>query len=429
MLALLLAKPVFAHPAQSSTLSIDLLSDHAAFELHLPVDQLFIAAPEIFPKAHAAQNLDEALTIFSQFDSAAAADYLRQHIRLASVVGRDHASDELAWPMTVAGLQVAEHNGELQLVAQLNFENPAFANSSVGNLVLDYDVIAHRVINHITYASLRRDFALGVTPESTKLLPTLQHHNTHIEIDRTQASTLLGVYTVFVQGVHHILAGADHLLFLFCLLLTTPMVIKRGRWQSGPKRFTAIRQALLLVSAFTLGHTLTLIVAGLGWLTLPSAPVEVAIALTIALAAINLLKPVLKKYLYCCAGVFGLIHGLAFANSLSLLGLNLSTKLLTLMAFTAGIELVQAAIVMAVLPCLIVLGSRHFRCYRQFAAVTGGLALVAAVSWGLQRLQLPSFNSSGIIDAVAQQSPFLVVALWVLTLATVIGRRKVCASQ
>ena len=118
----------------------------------------------------------------------------------------------------------------------------------------------------------------------------------------------------------HIAEGTDHLLFLLTLLLPAPLLASGGRWN----RSAIIRQSLLhilgIVTAFTLGHSLTLALAGFGIVRTPSRPVEVLIATSILVLAIHALRPIFPGKEAAIAAFFGLIHGFAFASALSGLG-------------------------------------------------------------------------------------------------------------
>ena len=143
------------------------------------------------------------------------------------------------------------------------------------------------------------------------------------------------------EGVWHIWIGFDHILFLVSLLL--PAVLRReaGRWQpSGSLRQTFIDVAKV-VTAFTVAHSITLGLATLGWVDLPSRPVEMIIAASIVLAALNNIYPLVTRGLWAVAFGFGLIHGLGFAGALEELGLPAEALLLSLLSFNAGVELGQ----------------------------------------------------------------------------------------
>lgn len=139
---------------------------------------------------------------------------------------------------------------------------------------------------------------------------------------------------MFRLGVHHILTGFDHLAFLAGLLLLTP------GW----------RGAVKVVTAFTLAHSLTLFLAARGWVALPPAWVEAAIALTVAWVGGLALAGRGRAHGFGLALGFGLIHGLGFAGALAeTLGAESAPPLLPLLAFNLGIEACQLALVAGVL--------------------------------------------------------------------------------
>jgi HupE / UreJ protein len=114
-------------------------------------------------------------------------------------------------------------------------------------------------------------------------------------------------------------------------------------------------EATKVVTAFTLSHSLTLALAATGLVTIPVPLTESLIAVTIALAALNNLWPVVRQRIWLLALGFGLIHGLGFANVLSDLGLPTNGLLQALLAFNLGVEAGQLALVLVVLPILYLL--------------------------------------------------------------------------
>jgi hypothetical protein len=186
------------------------------------------------------------------------------------------------------------------------------------------------------------------------------------------------------QGVWHIWIGLDHILFLLALLL--PAVLRRhdGRWQpSGSFRETLI-EVVKVVSAFTLAHSVTLTLAALELVALPSRLVEATIAASVVLAALNNIRPVLQRRLWVVAFGFGLIHGLGFAGALAELGLPAQTLLPSLLAFNVGVELGQLAIVGLFLPAAFLL--RGTALYSGIV-LRGGSVAVATVAglWLVER--------------------------------------------
>lgn len=145
----------------------------------------------------------------------------------------------------------------------------------------------------------------------------------------------------FALGAEHILGGIDHLLFVLCLVL-----LVRGRWR-----------LLQTITAFTFAHSITLVAATLGYVQVPSAPVEATIALSIVLLACELLRPAGRQGLtarwpWLVAFCFGLLHGLGFSGALSEVGLPVGDIPLALLLFNLGVEVGQLLFVAAVLVVL-----------------------------------------------------------------------------
>lgn len=183
------------------------------------------------------------------------------------------------------------------------------------------------------------------------------------------------------QGVWHIWIGYDHILFLVALLL--PAVLRRaaGRWEGVSSFRPALWNVVKVVTAFTVAHSVTLSLAALEVVRLPGRPVEAVIALSVALAAANNLRPVVTERSWALAFGFGLIHGFGFASVLGELGLPAGALGRALVGFNLGVELGQLAIVAVFFPAAYALRRTAF--YR-VACLRGGSALVLALAlWWL----------------------------------------------
>lgn len=155
-----------------------------------------------------------------------------------------------------------------------------------------------------------------------------------IELAEWQAgsgSTLRAAKRYTVLGIEHILAGLDHLLFVLALLF-----VVEGRWK-----------LVKTITAFTVAHSITLGLATLGYVTLPSAPVEAAIALSIVFLASEIVwktrgqTSLTFRAPWIVAFAFGLLHGLGFADALSEIGLPPAEIPVALLFFNIGVELGQ----------------------------------------------------------------------------------------
>jgi hypothetical protein len=122
---------------------------------------------------------------------------------------------------------------------------------------------------------------------------------------------------VFWPGVRQIAEGTDHLLFLLMFLLVAPLLVVARRWQPAPPTAStgALRRTVRVVTAFTVGHSATLIAAAIGGLRVAGPWVEVLIAVSILVTAIHALRPLFPpRGEPFIAGGFGPIHGLAFST-------------------------------------------------------------------------------------------------------------------
>ncbi len=163
------------------------------------------------------------------------------------------------------------------------------------------------------------------------------------------------------EGVRHILIGYDHLAFLASLLLAVAFVRREGRWQRAGSLWQSFRRAAIIVTAFTVAHSVTLSLAALGLVTPAGRAVESLIALSVVLAALNNVFPVVVRRLWLLAMGFGLVHGFGFAGALGELGIPRDARLTALFAFNVGVELGQLAVAAVALPVIHALsGWRHY---------------------------------------------------------------------
>ena len=169
----------------------------------------------------------------------------------------------------------------------------------------------------------------------------------------------------FGLGVEHIWTGYDHLAFLFGLLLVAP----------------GLRDMLIVVTGFTLAHSITLSLAATGVFTLPPAYVEPAIAASIAYVGVeNLLRPAFRRRVVLTF-LLGLIHGFGFAGLLAELGLPQGNLAVALLSFNGGVEVGQAVVAGLVLPLLIWL--RTFAAWDRYLMPGLSVGVALAGGWWL----------------------------------------------
>ena len=183
------------------------------------------------------------------------------------------------------------------------------------------------------------------------------------------------------EGIWHIWIGFDHILFLLSLLL--PAVLMHKASEQAQNFRGALIDVLKVVTAFTLAHSITLTLASLHVVALPSRWVESAIAASVVLAALNNIFPLFRGRRPHAAFAFGLLHGFGFATVLADLGLPQGALALSLAGFNVGVEIGQLAIVAVFLPLAFLARRTWF--YRQL--MTSGSALIAllAAVWLVER--------------------------------------------
>jgi hypothetical protein len=182
-----------------------------------------------------------------------------------------------------------------------------------------------------------------------------------------------------VEGIWHIWIGFDHILFLLALLLPAVLHRQEGAWTATPSLQRASIEVLKVVTAFTLAHSITLSLAVLGVVSLPSRLVESVIAASVVLAALNNLRGTIERRRWVMAFVFGLVHGFGFASVLADLGLPQGALALALVGFNVGVELGQLAIVAVFLPVAYALRGTGF--YRTGVLRFGSLAVALLALW------------------------------------------------
>jgi hypothetical protein len=199
------------------------------------------------------------------------------------------------------------------------------------------------------------------------------------------------------DGVWHIWLGFDHILFLLSLLLPA-VLLRRGRvWLPATSFGATAIDVAKIVTAFTIAHSITLTLATLGVVSPNARWIESGIALSVALAALNNIFPLVRHGRWIAAFGFGLIHGFGFASALKDLGLPTGSLALSLFGFNVGVELGQLVIVALFLPVAFAL--RGTWAYRRGILAGGSVAIAAIASvWLVERafnLSLPGLAFAG----------------------------------
>jgi hypothetical protein len=324
----------------------------------------------------ALRDLDYAIDLDGDGDGKITWGEVREHQQeitsyvLARLTLR--SADAVCAPTPPKGIEIASHSDGAYAVVQIDARCPA----DVKSLGVDYRLFfeldpQHRGIVRIDAAGTSRTH-------------TLSAHEPDARFDLGDAGRLRQLGAILKEGIIHIWRGYDHVLFLLALLL--PSVLRREdkTWEPVARLRPALVDVLRIVTAFTVAHSITLSLAALGVMTLPSRLVESAIAASVVLAAANNLHPIMRQDRWMAAFLLGLMHGFGFSSTLMDLDLPRSNLVLTLFGFNAGVELGQVAIVAVFVP--LAYAARRTPAYRRLGLVLGSVVIVAlATIWLIER--------------------------------------------
>lgn len=311
-------------------------------------------------------------------------NYFKRHLAICSNNGT-------AWEYVVKNYIITTETYDgagryKQIRFNLEVKNPQRINTR--DFVLTCDAFVHQIYNHKSIITVDTDWENGIY-NNPHIVGYIARDATgkniapfHIVLDK--GSYWKGFKSVVILGFNHIAEGTDHILFLLSLLLVAPFIIVDKKWQISPQAKYVLFRILKITGAFTLGHSLTLIIGALGIVTVPPSLVEVFIALTIVFTGINIITPLFKGNEIWVTFIFGLVHGLAFAYNMIDLNLASAELALSILGFNLGIEILQILIILVVLPVLIVCSRYKF--YAALRPYLGYIVVFLAVYWLAERL-------------------------------------------
>lgn len=384
-----------AHSMLQGALLLDFHGDEVKAELQLPAERLQMAlgAPMTQPMG------DE--------ERERAASYILQDFSA-------FLSDGRMFDVTVIDAPHLEHiEGAPYVVARLHLTAPPGAGADLFDI--HCSVLLDRIPAQVILASTRSDWRTSTFANDPQLLAVLHGSEQTIHVDRRNGTWWNGFGSVFKLGMRHIAEGTDHLLFLLALLLPAPLLVRANRWRA----YSDVRCCLIkiagIVTAFTLGHSITLAVGALNLVHVPSRPIETLIAVSILVSAVHAFRPLFPGRETAIAGFFGLIHGLAFATTLAQLGLGRWERVASIFGFNLGIEAMQLMVVAAALPSLMLLSrTRLYEAIRTGGALFAG---VAAAGWVAQRLWNVPNPADAIVTSLAHWAIWLALGLTLLGIA------------
>jgi len=340
---LLAPRAAAAHPAPFSYLDLELRGSRVEGSLTL----------HVFDVAH-------ELSLVNPSDLLDAANAERHRAAITGFVERRLSLEAAGDPLAVewGRIEPAPERSAVRLYFRLN--GSIGGSITIRAHLFPYDPVHQTFINVYDEGALKQQAVLSASEEASTYY-------------RGSAQGVLAVVGTFVSaGIHHILIGPDHILFLVGLLLLG------GGW------WALVR----IVTAFTIGHSITLSLAALDIVTPPATLIEPAIALSIVfVGADNLLVGTKGRDVrpWIALG-FGLVHGFGFAYVLRQFGLPPEALAWSLFSFNLGVEIGQLLIVVAIAGALMSVRTRS-QIAAQRLAFAGSLVVIAAGGyWFVQRV-------------------------------------------
>lgn len=398
--AIFFYKSASAHPNPNSLISLQYQTDGVTAILDLPL----IALERAFGD-RVSQSTEPELR-----------DYVKEHMQAVSRDGRTWSID-----IEHVGIRSVKENTtgivHHYIVVRVWLTPPA--GSDIHDLTLDYDIIIHDAINHSAFVTVQQDWENGIYsdhPANVGVISAnlMDRSVPPFQIDLAGGSLWKGFTSMLGLGMHHIAEGTDHLLFLLVLLFAAPLMVRKNRWAGyGGLRYS-LTNLLKIVTAFTIGHSVTLLIGVLDLFQPRSQIIEILIAFSILISAIHALRPIFpKKEAYVAAG-FGLIHGLAFAEILNNLNLDSGQLVMSLLGFNLGIEIMQLIIIAFIMPWLILLSqSSMYKGIRVGGAVFSG---IAAIAWMIERIVGEPNPITLMVESLVQYAPWLIIFIALLSL-------------
>lgn len=397
LIALFAASPAAAHLTPNSEVGLSIGTDSVSADIIVPQGEYAYATGN--PISNDAASLGRAK------------EYLARHFTVSTPDGRP-------WTIALDDIAFMQIAGPPDLHATALLTPPPGA--SPRTFRVEWSALLDELPNHFALFVLTGDDE-GKIGEGREVLGAVRADSVVLDIDRGESSTRVAFVNAILLGVDHIVGGYDHLLFLLALLLPAPLIAHAGRWSEPRPLRDTVLQLLRIVTAFTIGHSLTLIGATLGDWSLPTAPVEIAIAVSVLVSGLHAIRPLVPGREPVVALGFGLVHGLAFATLLHDAGAGTTSKAATLLGFNVGIEVVQIAIVALMMPALFALSRTSV--IPLLRTGLAALTVAAAAFWIFDRSL--GIGASGVawVDAILRHGLWGIAALYALAFALSASRK------
>lgn len=407
--AFFLSTNIYAHQSPTTLALLDVSPNVVILELHLPLSELSLALGKDLSANAQALIATNGLELKS---------YVLNHAE--AFVDKDKP-----WKIFVTDVYLDESKDEVSGIVYKELKIKLLLKPNSGEntrqFTLAYDAIMHQVGNHVAYVSIRNDWELGnVRNEPAEIgiirVDTKDNRVYPLKINLEEGSKLKGFTGMIAHGMHHIKEGTDHLLFILTLLLPACLLVNNQKWAGYGGLKNSIFKLIKIVTAFTIGHSMTLLIGAFNIFEFPVQIIEVLIAFSILITAIHAIKPLFyNKEIFIAVG-FGFIHGLAFSQTLQNLHLSTNELLLSVAGFNLGIEIMQLLIVLLIIPSFFMMSQTPY--FKHIKNVLAFFVALISVGWILERISNKTNLLVQSVEIGLTYNIFVIVSLYVVAIFT-----------
>ena len=331
------------------------------------------------------------------------------------------------WVLTFDGFDVlidedVEENGLGYVILPFAVDYPGVEVPQI--MDVEFTVFLDDIDDRNNIALISNDWKRGVIDQESNELVIFTESQRTGTIDLGDPGSEWNNFRASIDlGVDHIRTGPDHIFFVFVLLLPSVLVLSGMTWRASPSFKGSLWRVLKVATMFTIAHSITFTLAGLGFLPLPpSKLVETVIAASIAAAALHNLRPILGHREWSIAFVFGLFHGMGFAGLVEDLQVSRTTQLVSLLGRNVGIEIGQAIIILISFPALFILSRTRF--YKPFFNIATLVLAGVSTIWVFERILETNYGIDWFVNRLIAWPRALVVCIILTGLLGLLYRRE-----
>ncbi len=360
--------PLVSHPSHESSLFLNIHDKEILTKIQIPIQDLQIAShlPIFFPsKDWLNQNQSTLKNLYLDIISIQTnqnTQFSKEFISELNIEPFDGEDTAVGWIRFSSTSDLSE-------VKMFELESNFFEKNQAP---IQFQII------------LTTHWRSGINSENPKILGAITKKEPKFILSLDESSVQKGFFHSIFMGIQHILEGVDHMVFLVMLILSSFLKLEGKNWVVNQQLSQILNKLILIITSFTIGHSVTLLLGSLKFVILSSYLVEILIAISVLLSSIHVFFPLFPKREYWIGGGFGLIHGLAFSNIIIDFGLHSYEFTMSLLGFNLGIEVIQLLIVIILAPILFYI-SKYF-IFKYLRLIFGILGVIFSLKLLFERI-------------------------------------------